>query len=42
MLQGFFKSKSFKILFPLLAVVLGIAILKNGYEFGQWLHRMFN
>lgn len=31
-----------KALLPIIAVAMAIALWKNGYAFGQWLHRMFN
>ncbi len=41
--EEFFKSKLFKISFPVLMVILIaamlIAIWQNGYEFGQWLYQ---
>ena len=40
--EEFFKSNYFKILFPLIVVALAIALWRNGYEFGQWLHRILN
>ncbi len=38
----FLKSNYAKILLPILMVALAIAICRNGYEFGQWLHRILN
>jgi hypothetical protein len=40
--KEFLKSNYFKILFPILIVTLVFALWKNGYEFGQWLHKVFN
>jgi len=40
--EEFFKSKGFKILLPIIVVALVIAIWRNGYEFGQWLHGVLN
>lgn len=41
--EEFFKSKPFKILFPVLIVsvlaAMLISIWQNGYEFGQWLYQ---
>ncbi len=36
------KSKGFKILLPLVAVLVVIALWKNGYQFGKWLYAIFN
>ncbi|MCC7297527.1 MAG: hypothetical protein IT244_04275 [Bacteroidia bacterium] len=38
----FLKSKWMKFLLPLAAAVLIIAIFQNGYDFGQWLHKVLN
>jgi hypothetical protein len=40
--EEFLKSKEFKILLPVIVVALVITLWRNGYEFGQWLHRIFN
>jgi hypothetical protein len=40
--EEFLKSKLFKIALPLIAVVLIIAIWRNGYGFGQWLYRILH
>jgi hypothetical protein len=40
--EEFFKSKGFKILLPIIVIALVIAIGKNGYELGQWLHGVLN
>lgn len=36
------KSKAFRMLFPLVAVLVVIALWKNGYQFGKWLYAIFN
>lgn len=36
--EEFSKSKLFKIVFPILIIVLIIALWQKGYGFGQWLH----
>ena len=38
----FFKSKGFKVLLPVIIVVLVIALWRNGFEFGQWLHSILH
>lgn len=40
--ENLFKSKVFKILFPVLAIVIAIALWYNGYHFGKWLHAIIN
>jgi len=40
--EEFFKSNYFKILFPVVVAALIIALWRNGYEFGQWLHKILN
>lgn len=40
--EEFFKSNYFKILLPVIVAALIIALWRNGYEFGQWLHRILN
>ncbi len=40
--EEFFKSNYFKILVPLIAVTLVIALWRNGYAFGQWLQKILN
>ena len=34
------NSKAFKIIFPLIAVVVAIILWRNGYQFGQWLYKI--
>ena len=36
------KSKAFKIALPILIIALIIALFRNGYAFGQWLHQQLN
>jgi hypothetical protein len=38
----FFKSKSFKVLFPIVIVALAIALFEKGFAFGRWLYGMVN
>ncbi len=38
--EEFLKSPYFKILFPILAIAMIIALWKNGFEFGQWLYQI--
>jgi hypothetical protein len=40
--EEFFKSKGFKILLPVILAALVIVLWRNGFEFGQWLHRILN
>jgi fatty acid desaturase len=40
--EEFFKSNYFKILLAIIIIVLIIAIWRNGYAFGQWLHGILN
>lgn len=40
--EEFFKSKGFKILLPVIIAALVIALWRNGYAFGQWLHGILN
>jgi hypothetical protein len=40
--EEFFKSNYFKILLPVVGFALIIELWRNGYEFGQWLHRALN
>ncbi len=40
--EEFLKSKYFKIMLPVIIVVLVIALWQNGYEFGQWLYKMLH
>ncbi|WP_255352938.1 hypothetical protein [Pedobacter sp. Hv1] len=40
--EEFLKSKGFKIALPIVLIAMAIAIYKNGYAFGQWLHQVFN
>jgi len=40
--EEFLKSTSFKILLPVVAAALIIALWRNGYEFGQWLYHMLH
>ncbi len=39
--EALFKSKAFKILLPLVALVIAVALWRNGYQFGQWLSTIF-
>ncbi|WP_262510613.1 hypothetical protein [Pedobacter nanyangensis] len=32
------KSKWFKIAFPIIIIIIIIAIYQNGYAFGEWLY----
>ena len=38
--EEIFKSKAFKILLPVIALVIAVAIWSNGYQFGQWLNKV--
>lgn len=38
--EEFLKSNYFKILFPVVATALVIALWRNGYEFGQWFSKL--
>lgn len=40
--EEFFKSTGFKILLPVIVVALVIALWRNGFEFGQWLHKLLH
>jgi len=40
--ENLFKSKAFKILLPLIGLILAVEIWRNGYEFGQWLNKILN
>lgn len=40
--EEFLKSNYFKILLPVLLVALVIALWRNGFEFGQWLHQIMH
>jgi hypothetical protein len=40
--EEFLKSKYYKILMPILIVALSISLWRNGYEFGQWLHKVLD
>jgi fatty acid desaturase len=40
--EEFFKSKAFKILLPVIAIVIAVALWRNGYQFGQWLYKILN
>jgi hypothetical protein len=40
--EEFLKSKGFKILLPVIVVALVIALWRNGFEFGQWLHSVLH
>ncbi len=37
-----FKSKAFKILLPLIGLIIVVALWRNGYQFGQWLNKVLN
>jgi fatty acid desaturase len=37
--EKLFKSKAFKILLPLIAILVIIALFRSGYDFGQWLKK---
>jgi fatty acid desaturase len=40
--EDLFKSRAFKILLPVLATVIAVALWRNGYKFGQWLNTILN
>ena len=40
--EEFLKSKLFKIALPIFIIALIIALYRNGYAFGQWLHQVLN
>jgi fatty acid desaturase len=40
--EELFRSKAFKILLPLIAIVIAVALWRNGYKFGQWLNTILN
>ncbi|MES2691510.1 MAG: hypothetical protein V4658_13965 [Bacteroidota bacterium] len=42
MKEEFLTSKSFKAMLPIIIVAIAIAIWRNGYQFGQWLHDVFH
>lgn len=40
--EEFLKSNYYKILLPIVGVVLAIGLWKSGYEFGLWLFKIIN
>jgi hypothetical protein len=40
--EEFFKSNYFKILLPVVGIAVIIGLWRNGYQFGQWLYKIFN
>jgi hypothetical protein len=40
--EEFLQSKLFRVLLPLFAVAITVGLVKNGYLFGQWLHRVLH
>ncbi len=40
--QELLQSKTFKILFPMVVVLSIIIIARAGYDFGQYLYRIFH
>ncbi len=41
-IQGFLKSKFFKVLLPMIILLLVFYIAKSGYQFGKWLYLAIN
>lgn len=41
-MKHFLKSNYFKMIMPLVILLLGIALWNKGYAFGQWLHDVLN
>jgi hypothetical protein len=41
-LSHFLQSKAGKFLFPFVALIIVIGLVKAGYNFGQWLHLAIN
>jgi hypothetical protein len=40
--EEFLQSKCFKTILPVIVVAMVIALWRNGYEFGQWLHSILH